>query len=116
MAEFKKSKIEICCSVRKGTLSEQIKMLDDLYSFVDSLFNEWEIAGLKLNPTESVTVKETSKTDKGPALNLERLSLPNFRGNVREFAKFMKEFENTVGLQFTDPKIKVLYLKNQCLN
>ena len=27
----------------------------------------------------------------------------------------MKEFESTVGLQFQDPEIKVLYLKNQCL-
>ena len=27
----------------------------------------------------------------------------------------MKEFEATVGVQFSDPKVKVMYLKNQCL-
>ena len=62
---------------------------------------------------EAGTVKSTRARE--PGLKLDRLALPTFKGEVREFARFMKEFEATVGVQFSDPKVKVMYLKNQCL-
>ena len=31
------------------------------------------------------------------------------------FAYFLREFNATVATEFTDPKIKLLYLQNQCL-
>ena len=52
---------------------------------------------------------------KGPSLKLDRLTLPVFKGNVRTFARFIREFESTVCLEFSDPKIQVMYLQNQCL-
>ena len=117
LTQFNKSQSEICSSVKTGSLSVKIKMLHELYVSVNVMLNEWVRAARKLYPSEACvsTSSESLRSDRGPKLNLERLSLPVFKGNIRGFARFIKEFESTVGLQFQDPETKVLYLKNQCL-
>ena len=49
---------------------------------------------LKLCPTEpGISSTEGMELYKGPALNIGRLSLPMFKGNVRGFAKFLKNLK-----------------------
>ena len=64
---------------------------------------------------ENLQPNPKKASSKGPGLKLDRLALPVFKGNVRAFARFVREFESTVGLEFSDPKIQVMYLQNQCL-
>ena len=115
MNELRKQKFEISSMKAKDKLYEQSKKLDSLFDSTNCLFDSWIESALKLCSTES-SISSSNTLTREPKLNLERLSLPVFSGNVREYAKFMKEFECTVGVQFEDPKIKVLYLKNQCLS
>ena len=95
--------------------------LKDLYLSTSKELEDWVIMGfrdLNINPTP--TAVESSQYDKtlpskGPSLKLDRLALPIFRGNMRHFARFIMDFEATVGLEFSDPRIKLMYLANQCL-
>ena len=50
-----------------------------------------------------------------PCLKLDRLALPVFRGNIRHFARFVRDFEKTVGRGAPDPDVKLMYLQGQCL-
>ena len=97
--------------------------LKDLYLSTSKELEDWVIMGfrdLNINPTP--TAVESQQHDqtlpsknKGPSLKLDRLALPIFRGNMRHFARFIMDFEATVGLEFSDPRIKLMYLVNQCL-
>ena len=53
--------------------------------------------------------------ERKPGLKLDRLALPVFKGNMRHFARFVRDFEKTVGREFSDPDLKLMYLQNQCL-
>ena len=111
---FKSSKISICGEVSKDMSADVLKRMNELYTSVNDIFNEWMEAAVKLCPLQESVVKGAKSRE--PGLKLDRLALPTFKGDVRGFARFMKEFEATVGVQFTDPKVKVMYLKNQCLS
>ena len=121
MSSFKSSKITICSEVSKDMFVDELQKLNELYVSIDVMFNDWVEAAIKLCPQESSNPQHqhnsgTQITSKEPGLKIDRLALPIFKGNVRGFARFMKDFESTVGLQFTDPKVKVMYLQNQCLS
>ena len=110
---FKTSKLSICGELSTDA-SVDLKRVNELYVHMNDTFVEWVEAAVKVCPLkESGVVKSTKARE--PGLKLDRLALPTFKGEVREFARFMKEFEATVGVQFSDPKVKVMYLKNQCL-
>ena len=98
---------------------EGVEKLKTLYHSTSIILDKWIESALKFcakvvkdNQLEQNT-KNTSL--KGPGLKLDTLALPVFGGNVRTFARFVREFENTVSLQFSDPKIQLMYLQNQCL-
>ena len=110
---FKSSKLSICGELTADA-SVDLKRMNELYVHMNDMFVEWMEAAVKVCPLkESGAVKGTKTRE--PGLKLDRLALPTFKGEVRGFARFMKEFEATVGVQFSDPKVKVMYLKNQCL-
>ena len=118
MGSYQKQKILLISELRAGEHnSETIQDLEDLYKSVGVALDAWCDEAAK-HFGESVcqaSAKPVNETGKSPGLKLERLALPVFRGNVRNFARFIMEFNNTVGAQFPDPKIKVMYLQNQCL-
>ena len=107
-----------------GELNEvDRKSLEDLYLSVNADLDAWTENALKSCNTPEVVVRGSTndsectsgKRTRGPGLKLDPLSLPIFKGDIRGFARFKREFEATVGTQFPDPKIQLLYLKNQCL-
>ena len=114
LVSFKKQKIELASTVSSDSLTDKMASLDDLYNSVNVMLNDWVECAVKHFGYVENTV--SNKSCKGPGLKLDRLALPVFRGNVRNFARFIKEFENTVGVEFSDPKIKGMYLQNQCLS
>ena len=110
---FKSNKLSICGEL-SADASVDLTRVNDLYAHMNDIFVEWLEAAVKVCPLkDSGEVNSTRARE--PGLKLDRLALPTFKGEVRGFARFMKEFEATVGVQFSDPKVKVMYLKNQCL-
>ena len=115
MSSFRSCKISICSEVSKNVLVDEIKSLNEFYASIEIAFNNWIEAAVKVCPQE-LNIPVTKTISKEPGLKIDRLALPIFKGDVRGFARFMKDFEGTVGLQFSDPKVKVIYLQNQCLS
>ena len=97
---------------------ETIEKLEKLYYATSVMLDKWIESALKFcakNVKDDPLERITKSSGKAPGLKLDRLALPVFRGNIRSFARFIREFENTVCLEFSDPKIQVMYLQNQCL-
>ena len=116
MSSFNTQKLELFGAVTSDdSLMEDLKSLDTLYTSTCDVFNQWVEDGIKHYPKAENVCFSTAKSSKGPGLKLDRLSLPVFSGDVRSFARFVKEFENTVGTEYPDPKVKCMYLQNQCL-
>ena len=117
MKEYEEQKIKIVSQIGEGE-EESVKDLEKLYRSTALALNQWIESSVALIEDADFTESKSYSVSKkrGPGLKLDRLSLPVFRGNVRHFARFLREFNNTVGQEFSDPKIKVLYLQNQCLS
>ena len=112
MSVLKKQKLELFSTVENP--SGKMTKFEENYNSVSTMLNDWiEIAIKYVGQLGNVI--PVNNSSKGPGLKLDRLSLPVFKGNVRAFARFVREFESTVGVEFQDPKIKVMYLQNQCL-
>ena len=111
---FKKQKIELYSTISNPAVT--LKDFDAKCNSVSILLNEWIEKAITSFGRLDYSRPANSHTSKGPGLKLDRLSLPIFRGNVREFARFVREFNATVGIEFQDPKIKLMYLQNQCLS
>ena len=112
MGSFKKQKLDLFGTVKLPT--DSMNLLSNHYNAVSALLNEWIEKAIKYVGQSGQDVP-VGKPSRGPGLNLDRLSPPVFKGNVRAFARFVREFEATVGVEFEDPKIRVMYLQNQCL-
>jgi hypothetical protein len=115
MKEYEEQKILIASEIPKDKL-DSIQELEKLYRSTVHSFESWLESAVRLTGVRESTQSKSFEKNKGPGLKLDRLALPVFRGNIRGFAKFVKEFDNTVGVQYPDPKIKVMYLQSQCLN
>ena len=90
--------------------------VEDLLAKARKSLDKWIVQAQKVRGLEERVCQNVKESAKKPGLKLDRLALPVFRGSVRNYARFLMEFESTVGAQFPDPKIKLLYLKNQCLS
>ena len=118
MGNYQKQKISLISEMRAGEHKlDTIQDLEDLYKSVGVALDAWcDDAAKHFGDTTSREINKSGKEgDKSPGLKLDRLALPIFRGNVRNFARFIMEFNNTVALQFPEPKIKLMYMQNQCL-
>ena len=115
MKEYEEQKIKIVSDIGTDEHSS-IDDLEKLYRSAALALNSWIESSVALIGDISTSESRSFSKTKSPGLKLDRLSLPVFRGNVRNFARFLREFDNTVGQEFSDPKIKVLYLQNQCLS
>ena len=113
ISDYQKQKVNIISEENTTDLKRSIEELDELFKSVSINFNSWTDEAAK----HFVQVSKEVPTERfrNPELKVDRLSLPIFRGDVRHYARFVREFNNTVGHQFTDPKIKLMYLQNQCL-
>ena len=91
-----------------------VDKLTEKYSRLHSEFDSWKVkvhgylsehgpANNKGHPRENVEVK------------LEKLACPVFSGVHREFARFKREFTNTVEKSIADSDVRLMYLHNQCL-
>ena len=116
MEDYQNQKLSL---VGKSREDSQQK-LDYLYQNVAQEFDAWIESAVKYcgKSQSIVSAVSDSKPPKarGPGLKIDRLVLPVFRGNVRHFARFCREFDDTVGSQYSDGKIKLMYLQNQCLS
>jgi hypothetical protein len=115
MKEFAEQKVKI---VGEAGVDDQkaIKNLERVYSSAALALNKWVDSCVTLVGDSNMPMSKSTSQIKGPGLKLDRLALPILRGNVRNFARFLREFDSTVGEVFSDPKTKVLYLQNQCLS
>ena len=109
MEKFRKEKVSLACELDE----ESEKQLETLFRSVDAEFEQWMKKISKLSVTTKVV--EGKPSERRPGLKLDRLSVPTFSGNIRAYAKFKREFNNTVALEFPDPQVKLLYLQNQCI-
>ena len=115
MKVYEDQKIEFMSQIEEG--DEEGQELEGLYRSTAQNLSTWVEAAIKFTgKSEQKEAKCERESKRGPGLKLDRLALPIFSGNIRNFAKFIREFENTVGLEFKDPTIKVMYLQNQCLS
>ena len=92
--------------------------VEQLYLSVYQKQEDWIEAGLrdlKITPAGTEAVHNASSKASGPELKLDSLTLPVFNGNMRNFAKFVRDFENTVCAQYSNPKVRLMYLQSQCL-
>ena len=93
---------------------DKVKELKDFFKTVSIELKNWCDEANKHYVFSGSTSPTRTERSRGPELKLDRLTLPTFRGDVRHYARFMREFNSSVGHQFSDPKIKLMYL-NQCL-
>ena len=109
LKNLREEKIKLSCELEETDQSK----LSTLFCQAEKEADEWVRKLQKSNSSEKI--KETEGIKKKPGLKLDRLSVPTFSGNMRAYAKFKREFENTVALEFPDPQVQLLYLQNQCL-
>ena len=115
MKDYEEQKIKILSDMQGDQLSS-FQDLEKLYRSTALVLDEWVESSLKSTGNPKVTeLKPEGENKKAPSLKLDRLTLPIFSGNIRSYARFLREFNATVATEFTDPKIKLLYLQNQCL-
>ncbi|GAB1600634.1 hypothetical protein Ahia01_000341400 [Argonauta hians] len=107
MEEYRRTKIDLMCRLddNYGTV------LEELYCSTAEAFQVWERSMDRLVQNQ---VEKKANTN-APMLKLDRLAVPTFLGDTWAFARFVREFNDTVGSQFPEPKTKLLYLQNQCL-
>ncbi len=115
MEDYEDQKIKLMSQIEED--DPEVLKFEGLYRSTVQKLSSWVEAAIKYTgKCEQKEVKCERESTKGPGLKLDRLALPVFSGNIRNFAKFVREFENTVGFEFKDPKIKLMYLQNQCLS
>ena len=88
--------------------------LNESFNEIKRAFNGWNVECLAETAVQE-TPKGPSPRPKAADVKIDRLNLPVFDGNARGYARFVNDFNSTVGLAHDDPKVKLLYLKGQCL-
>ena len=88
--------------------------LDDKFNDLKTAFDSWNIECLAETATQEVPINPNPKP-RSADVKIDRLNLPIFDGTARGYARFLKDFNSTVGLAHDDPTVKLLYLKGQCL-
>ena len=111
---YQHEKVSLISEECSKSNEEEVNELNELFKVVTIRFNSWCEEANKHFIVQPSIVTMTEKS-RGPELKVDRLSLPVYKGEVRNYARFVRDFENTVGHQFTNPKIKLMYLQNQCL-
>ena len=117
-----KERKNICIEYSKcdEEMKGKIKILEDKFQTTKIKFQSWKEMCVKVNFNESSdslddSLNTSTKPQINPRIKVEALSLPTFKGNVRLFPKFLREFEITVGSQYTESSTKLMILQNQCL-
>ena len=98
MVIYQKQKISLISEMSVSEHKLEIQNLEDLYKSVSIALNTWcdnaaKHFGEKIAEVSAKSGKEVAKS---PGLKLDRLALPVFRGNMRNYARFVMEFDNTL--------------------
>ena len=91
---------------------EEVKALAALFIEAESKLETWLNKAAAL---DKVQVAPQEPKPHSPEVKIDRLALPVFDGSARNFSRFLNAFNNTVGVAYHDPAVKLLYLKGQCL-
>ena len=65
--------------------------------------------------SEKFKVSNSDNAQKLYDLKIQPLQLPVFKGDSREYARFRREFSDTVEKRFGGDQVRCMYLQNQCL-
>ena len=104
-----------------GETKYLVKDLETKFSELKGRFQLWkeacsEIDSQELNEYTNENLSFSTSSQNNPRIKLQPLDLPTFKGNVRLFPKFLREFEITVDAQYSDNNTKLMILQNQCLS
>ena len=104
-----------------GETKYLVKDLETKFSELKGRFQLWkeacsEIDSQELNEYINENLSFSTRSQSNPRIKLQPLDLPTFKGNVRLFPKFLREFEITVDAQYSDNNTKLMILQNQCLS
>ena len=112
-SELGTSYVQVCQFVVDRNSSKMIELQEE-YGGVQSAYVAWIEQAQRVKGSQRVA-KVSEKPDKPCDLKLQPLELPVFKGEPREYARFRREFMDTVERRFSDPQVRCLYLQNQCL-
>ena len=115
MKTFEQQKVELVTSIDDAEL---VRNFEIQFRTSSEILNQWIDSAIRLTGKSSNerTVEAQGEYQRAPGLKLDRLAVPVFSGNVRQFARFIRDFEGTVEAQYKDPKIRMRYLQSQCLS
>ena len=85
------------------------------YQKLQGLYVTWMEQANQVKGSLTETTSSGGDNQKVCDVKIQPLQLPVFRGEPREYARFRREFSDTVEKRFTDPQVRCLYLQNQCL-
>ena len=103
------------CQCVTGDKDTAIQKVEEEYKELMSDYVEWMKVAQKVRSSQCRPIKVSGNTQGACDLKIQPLQLPVFRGEMREYARFRREFAETVEKRFEDPQVRCLYLQNQCL-
>ena len=112
-AELGTSYVRVCqCVVDKQ--SKSMGELNEEYGKVQSAYVSWIEQAHRVKGAQCIP-KVAEIPEKKCELKIQPLELPVFKGEPRDYARFRREFIDTVERRFSDSQVRCLYLQNQCL-
>ena len=92
-----------------------LQKMEEDYRGLMAGYVDWMSIAQKVRSSQCRPIKVSDNTHGTCDLKIQPLQLPVFRGEPREYARFRREFSETVEKRFEDPQVRCLYLQNQCL-
>ena len=103
------------CQYVAGKKFGSAESMEKQYSKLQVDYVTWLEQAQRVRGLLKAPAKVSEYAPKSFDMRIEPLQLPVFKGEVREYARFRREFSNTVEKRFVDDQVRCLYLQNQCL-
>ena len=112
--ELENAYVRVCQYVTDKKSNAAVTM-EEHYTQLQANYVSWVGQAHRLRGLQQAPVKVNESEQGSCELKIQPLQLPVFNGEAREYARFRREFANTVEKRFGNDQVRCLYLQNQCL-